>query len=294
MAVSPYFNHYPANDTKNNEYRLLENVISESISIMGTNCYYIPRESWDSGDMIFGEYAQSAFHKAILIDAYIANVEGFEGQSDFFSKFGLEIRETSNFVVSRHTFRRLVPSTLRQRPQEGDLVYIPVFHRLFEIKFIEEELMFFSQGNRNPYVYEMRCELFRYSEEEIATGVPDVDQVASDNAYVIQLRLNTNGSGNYSVGDLVYQSPDGTYANNTAHATMKQWFKANGTMFVYNVTGGFGNGTLYANSSNARYNVTTTDTRSDFNGYNIFDNEELKTDQDLILDLSEINPFGTP
>ena len=134
----------------------MEDVIVESIEIMGHGVYYIPRESFDQGDMIFGEYSKSFFKKAYMIEAYLANVEGFEGDGDFFSKFGLEIRDSSNFIISRRSFTRNLPTTMRHRPQEGDLIYVPVMHRIFEIKFIEKKLMFYSLGNREPYIYEMQ------------------------------------------------------------------------------------------------------------------------------------------
>lgn len=296
MPVNPYFNNFPSEERITGESLLMESIIAESIQMMGHNVYYIPRESLDTMDYIFGESTKVKFKHAYQIEAYIANVEGFEGDNDFFSKFGLEVRETSNFVLSRRSFRRIIPSTLRARPQEGDLVYIPLMHRMFEIKFIEEELMFFSLGKRNPYIYEMRCELFRYSEEEIDTGVEDIDDVAEENAYTIRLQLDkTTGSGKYIDNQTVFQSPDGTWANNTAHATVKEWYASNGSLFVYNVAGQFrGNANLYSNTSTTIYKIQTMDERTDFNQYDMQDNEYFDNDTTLILDLSELNPFGTP
>ena len=140
MPVSGYFNNFPGQNRLLNEHRLMEDVIVESIQIMGHNVYYIPRESFDDMDIILGESTKVRFNRAYLIEAYIANVEGFEGDGDFFSKFGLEIRDNSNFVISRRSFEKIVPSTLRTRPQEGDLVWVPVMHRMFEVKFIEKKI----------------------------------------------------------------------------------------------------------------------------------------------------------
>jgi hypothetical protein len=277
----------------------MEDVIVESIEIMGHNVYYIPRESFDNGDMIFGEYAKSKFEKAYMIEAYLANVEGFEGDGDFFSKFGLEIRDTSNFVISRRSFVRHLPTTMRTRPQEGDLIYVPLMHRMFEVKFIEKKLMFFSLGNREPYIYEMRCELFRFSEDEIATGVDEIDMVAEQNSYTRKLNLALTGINNYQEGEIVYQSADGTWANSFAHASMSEWYKANGTMFIYNIAGDLSANTptnnLYGNTSGAVYTVNSIDDeRSDYVSFDIFNNQDLDTGANLILDLSEINPFGNP
>jgi hypothetical protein len=274
----------------------MEDVIVESIEIMGHQVYYIPRESFDNGDMIFGEYSKSKFEKAYSIEAYIANVEGFEGDGDFFSKFGLEIRDTSNFVISRRAFTRGLPSVLRERPQEGDLIYIPLMHRLFEIKFLEKKLMFYALGNREPYIYEIRCELFRYSQEAIDTGVDEIDQIEEDNAYTMRLNLNTSGLGNFKDGEVVYQSSTGRWSEQLAHATVGEWYKANGTMFIYGITGSFAaNTTLYGNTSLAQYTVNSiADEKNDYVKFDIFDNEDFDTGADLILDLSETNPFGTP
>ena len=299
MAVSGYFNNFPGQARINNEHLLMEDIIVESIQMMGHNVYFIPRESLDNMDMIFGESTKVKFNRAYLIEAYLANVEGFEGDNDFFSKFGLEIRDTSNFVISRRSFARYVPSTLRQRPQEGDLVYVPVLHRMFEIKFIEEELMFFSLGKRNPYVYEMRCEQFRYSQEEIDTGVGEIDEVAEENAYTIKITLNTNGTGSFIDGETIYQSPDGTWANNSASGRIKEWYAANGMMLLYDVEGSFSaNANVYSNTTGAVYKTIVSSSGvnivKDFNEYDISDNEDFKEGATLILDLSEINPFGVP
>jgi Virus neck protein len=298
MALNRYFNNFPGQNRLNNEHRLMEDVIVESIEIMGHQVYYIPRDSFDDGDMIFGEYSKSKFNRAYNMEAYLANVEGFEGDGDFFSKFGLEIRDTSNFVISRRAFVKGLPSSLRHRPQEGDLIYVPLMHRLFEIKFIEKKLMFYSLGNREPYIYEMRCELFRFSEEAIDTGVQEIDMIEQENAYTYRINLSTQGFGNFFDNEVVYQSPDGTWANNTASAEIKDWYKANGAMFIVSINGQFssnGANTLYGNTSDAQFSVVSIgDEKSDYVSFDIFDNKDFDTGADLILDLSETNPFGTP
>ena len=297
MAINRYFNNFPGKNHYNNEHRLMEDVIVESIEIMGHEVYYIPRESFDEGDMIFGEYAKSKFNRAYNLEVYIANVEGFEGDGDFFSKFGLEIRDTSNFILSRRSFVRHLPSVLRERPQEGDLIYVPLMRRMFEIKFIEKKLMFFSLGNKEPYIYEMRCELFRFSEDEIATGVNEIDNIAAESSYTEGLILGESHTLEKFVdGEIIYQSADGTWANNTAHATIKEYYGANGALFVYDITGQFlANSNVFGNSSNAVYTINTVmDEKNDFVKFDIFDNKDFDTEADLVLDLSEVNPFGTP
>lgn len=292
MATNPYFSS-PIDQRIDNENLLVEDLIVEAIQLTGQNVYYIPRESFDEGDMIYGEYSKSKFNKAYLIEAYISPADNFEGQHDFFSKFGLEIRDTSNFLLSRRSFSRFIPSSMRSRPQEGDLVYAPTFRRMFEIKFVEEEKLHFTLGKRNPYVYELRCELFRYSQEPIDTGVQEVDDVSAENSYTIKLVLDTTGTGTMTPEDIVYQSTDGTYANVTSQGTIKEWFSANGTLFVHTINGNFVvNSNVYSVTTNASYRLISKDEKGDYVTYDLFDNLGFDTETELVVDLTETNPFG--
>jgi len=272
----------------------MEDVIVESIQIMGHNIYYIPRESFDEGDMVFGEYSKSAFNKAYTIEAYLSNVTGHEGQGDFFSKFGLEIRDTDTFVLSRRSFLKTLPGSIRQRPQDGDLLYVPVLHKMYEIKFVEQELMFHSIGKRLPFVYELRCEAFRSSQEPINTGVEEIDQVALDNNYTMSLILSGASDMDYFLAEQVFQSSNGNWNGAYAQATVKQWYASNNTLWLYNVAGNFrSSANVIGNTSQAIYNVSSID-RYDQSSYDLTDNENVYTDAGVILDLSETNPFGTP
>ena len=275
-----------------NEKRLLEDVIVESIQIMGHDCFYIPRDSYNGDDEIYGETINAKFTRAYTMEMYIANVEGYEGQGDFFSKFGLDIRDTSNFVIAARSFRKYVPSNIAWRPREGDLVYVPVMQKMFEIKFVEEELLFFSIGNRNPYIYELRCELFRFSDENINTGVEEVDVVAVENSYTIELDLGA-GTGDYNVGETVYQGAN--LSASIARAVITDYNPSTKKMNLIDIIGTFVTATqLVGALSNARYTVTTTDTLGDYAFYDQYDNKNLQTEGALFIDLSEINPFGMP
>lgn len=290
MAVSHYFNNYSGVAT--NEQRLMDDVIVESIKIMGHDCWYVPREGFNPTDPIYGENPQSKFERAYHMEMYLANVEGYEGDGDFFSKFGLEIRDTSNFVCSRRTFERYVPSSIAIRPREGDLIFVPVLQKLFEIKFVEEELMFFSLGNRQPYIYEMRCELFRYSQESINTGVDEIDHVEHTLGYAIELDMTT-GSGNYFQDERVYQGANLTYS--TASADVKSWDPSTKVLQLINIIGQFASNTsLRGNTSNASYTTGTIDTLGDYLDYDTYDNKHIQDEVADFLDLSENNPFGAP
>lgn len=277
---------------------LMEDLIVESIQMMGHDVYFIPREELDNVDMIFGESTKVRFNRAYLIEAYIANVEGFEGDGDFFSKFGLEIRDTSNFILSRRSFARYVPTTVRERPQEGDLVWVPLMHRMFEVKFIEKKLMFFSVGNRRPFVYEMRCEDYRYNNEAIHTGIEEIDDVERENTYTIKFNIEKEGfySQAFELDELVYQSSDRTLANATATGLVSKFDEDDGLLYVYETTGTFkASANVYGNTSGSIWLVTSKDDLSSNNSTYDFmsDADTFNADTTLILDLSEFNPFGT-
>lgn len=290
MATSHYFNNFSPGVV--NEQRLLEDLIVESIKIRGHDVYYIPRDSYNGIDEILGETINAKFTRAYAIEAYLANVEGYEGDGDFFSKFGLDIRDTSNFVISHKSFKRYVPSTIAEHPNEGDLIYVPVMKKLFEIKFVEEELLFFSLGKRNPYMYELRCELFRYSNENIQTGVEEVDEVEKDNSYAITLDV-TNGTGVFYDNEIVYQGANLAYAS--AQATVKEFDRGTNKLYLYNIKGNFNTATIIRGvTSNATFTVAVADTLDDSTYYDMSDNKQLQTDATEFMDLSEINPFGMP
>lgn len=290
MATSVYFNSFSPEVI--NEHLLLEDLIVESIQIMGHDIKYMPREVYDQTDDVLGESVNSKFTRAYTMEMYLANVEGYEGDGDFFSKFGLEIRDTSNFVVSRRAFEKYVPSTIARRPREGDLLYVPLLGKIFEIKFVEEELQFFSLGKRSPYMYELRCEVFRSSNEDISTGQGEIDEKEFMTSYTVAVQLST-GSGNYNKNELVYQGPN--LIDATAIGEVKLWNNSNNSIQLINVRGEFTEGAnLIGTSSNTRYIVAGYDELADAATYDDSDNRIIQTEANTFIDLSEINPFGVP
>ena len=105
---------------------------------------------------------------------YIKNFDGFEGEGDFLSKFGLEIRDEMTLTIARRTFELDVASyTANDRPLEGDLIYFPLNKKMFEVKFVEHEPVFYQMGALQ--MYDLRCEMFEYSQETFTTGVAEID-----------------------------------------------------------------------------------------------------------------------
>ena len=133
MATSTYFNHY------NNitEQRLLEDLVIESIKLYGHDVYYIPRTSVNE-DLVLGEDILEKFSTSYFVEMYLNNVEGMEGEGEFLSRFGLEIRDEATFVISQRRFQEVTQGTIN-RPLEGDLIYFPLTTGLFQIKFVDDE-----------------------------------------------------------------------------------------------------------------------------------------------------------
>lgn len=186
------------------EQTFIENLIVESIEIYGQDIYYIPRTRIKTDDVL-NEIQASSFNSAYSCRAYVNNVEGWEGQGELLSKFGIRIEDKTTFVISRKKFTEKVDDNaalaVEGRPNEGDLIWFPATKHLFEIKFVEAERPFYQLGK--GYVWEMQCELFEYSDESIDTGVADIDAIETSFANSIKLVMDPGGSGNFSVGETV-------------------------------------------------------------------------------------------
>jgi hypothetical protein len=144
----------------------------------GHDLYYLPRTRIED-DSIYGEESYSEFNSQYFVEMYIKNVEGFAGQGDFLSKFNLEIRDQVTFTVARRTFSEEVGTyTSFVRPREGDLIYFPLNNKIFEIKFVEHESIFYQLGALQTF--DLTCELFEYNNEVFNTGIPLVDEKQKD------------------------------------------------------------------------------------------------------------------
>jgi len=278
MATNVYFNNF----NYGREQDLVEDLTIEAIKIYGHNVKYMPRTKVNV-DHLFGEDDLSKFDEAIDVEMYIKNVEGFEGEGDLLSRFGLEIRDQITFTVARKRFDQAItsPKMLTEvgynlifedgstktpsrqyltgtkdtdsfmlegddylntinRPQEGDLIYFPMVGKIFEIKFVEHEQIFYQTGRLQTY--DVRCELFEYSSERLDTGNTAIDTIETT----------------YSLDTLGYQF---TLEDGTGVAQLED------------------GGTLLQ-----EYTIETTDRSAN--------NQFFQTQADNILDFSEVNPFG--
>lgn len=171
MPRNVYFSH-----GAKSEQNLFEDLIIEAMRIYGHDVYYIPRKIVDL-DRILNEDIVSKFEKSFKIEMYVESVDGFEGDGDLISKFGLEIRDQVTLVVARRRWNSLVGrfgyTSDSVRPREGDLIFFPMTNSLFEIKFVEDMMPFFQLGNTPTF--KLICELFEYSGQSITTGVDQID-----------------------------------------------------------------------------------------------------------------------
>ncbi len=171
MATNFFFNNFQASQ----EQLLLENLIIESIKIYGHDIYYIPRKL-NNYDDVYGADDQSSYEVAYPIEMYIKSIDGFSGDQEFLSKFGVEIRNQVVFSVARRIFNDEVGEyTTQVRPNEGDLIWFPLNQRAFQIKYVNKYEMFYQLGALQTW--EMTCEVFEYSGELINTGIPEIDAI---------------------------------------------------------------------------------------------------------------------
>ena len=272
MPTNSYFTHGTSG-----EQNLVEELVIEQIKMFGQDVYYIPRVIVDE-DPAFGEDSLSKFDDAYLIEAYLENVEGFGGDGDLFSKFGVRISDKVTFIISRTRFIQ------EGRPNEGDLIYFPLAQKLFQIQFVQYEQPFFQLGK--IHTWGLECELYEYSDEDFDTGVDAIDQVERNFATTITLNFATGGTGTYTVGE--------TIAGGTSNVTaeVKSWDATTRQLQIYNRSGIFTipetvtGQTSGAAHTTASYN-TLNNTNSEFD-----ENSFFETQGDSILDFSQGNPFG--
>jgi len=188
------------------EQNLYEDLIIESLKIFGQDVYYIPR-ALVSRDDILGEDRASKFDDAYLIEAYIENTDGFEGAGDLYQKFGLEIRDEATFIISRRQWNNLVGvwnnSVETNKPQEGDLIFLPMSNSFFEISFVEDEQPFYQLSNLP--VYKMQCSLFEYNDEDFDTGVDAIDVTQVQASYQVSMDITLTGGNHFTLGERVTQ-----------------------------------------------------------------------------------------
>ena len=234
------------------EQNLYEDLIIEQLRIYGQDCYYIPR-NMVSEDKVFGEDSLSKFEDAYMVEMYVDNVDGYEGEKELMSKFGLDIQDDATFTVARRRWEQFISVDnnllVSSRPNEGDLIYWPKGNKLFEITFVDHDDPFYQV--QNLPTYKLKCKTFEYASEVIDTGIAELDAIEDNNSLDMlshQLSLETaTGTGAIALENSV----DGAIASYIVLET---------------------------------YNIANIDENSQ--------NEDFEIADDTILDFSETNPFG--
>lgn len=248
MVTSVFFNQFNSRA----EQKLIEDLVTESIKIYGHDVYYIPRTVFNA-DEVLNEPGYYAFRDALQIEMYIKNVDSFEGDGQFLQKFGLEIRDQMTLVVSRKIFDQDVLQYANIiRPREGDLIYLPMLEQCYQIKFVDNDAIFYQMGSLQTF--EITCELFEYSNEIFNTGVDEIDGLY--NAYLSNLN---NRMGAF-------------YQNDIDHALTTE------------------DGLEMMTESQIIIMYDALNENSEFQAF--ADNNEIKIDSQNIIDFSEKSPFG--
>jgi len=287
------------------EQKLYEDIIIESLKIYGQDIYYLPRDIVNE-NTIFGDDVPSRFNSSYKIEMYIENTEGFDGEGDLFTRFGVEIRDEATFVVSRRRWSDAVGAYDNEitgdRPREGDLIYLPMTRKLFQINHVEHEQPFYQLSNLPTY--KMRCQLFEYNDEDLDTGISEIDAVERDHAYTYILTLD--GTSNViKIGETATQSLGGGI---TISGEVSKWSDSDQKLHVIHVgasdglyhefitgtnvtiSGDISRGLLGLNDSSFNVSAVTELNKIAENEQN----DAFSTVSTDFLDFTEDNPFGDP
>ena len=194
MALNPFFTQ----GTKN-EQNLVQDLINEQLKMYGVECYYLPRKYLTTNTVI-REVVQSKFDDAYPLEAYVNNYDVYQGNGTVLSKFGIEVQQDINLTISKDRFENYITPLIRNetgiklstRPKEGDLIWFPLDDRLYEIKFVEHAKPFYQL--KELYVYELQCEVFRYEDETVDTGIGSIDDETEELGYNQTLTLTGVGT----------------------------------------------------------------------------------------------------
>jgi hypothetical protein len=282
MSSNPYFNNiYNAS-----EKDLIDDLVVEAIQIKGIDVYYIPR-TLVKENTILGEDILESFETKFQIEIWVKTVDGFGGEGSFMKKFGLEIRDQAHLIMSQSRFNKVMGDDYL-RPREGDLIFFPITNSLWEIRYIDNEEIFYQLGQLT--VFDLTVERFEYTHQSFETGIPEIDDIEDSNVFVINLNMQGGSGIDYEVDETVYQGDSLSAA--TATGTVVSWTTTGDILRIKDITGTFANGEIvYGNTSGADAellsyddNEMPTDTGSD--------NEEIEDGSEDIDEWNSSDPFG--
>jgi hypothetical protein len=286
MSTNSYFRTFDAK----NEQELLHSLVTESIQIYGHDVSYIPRTLVNT-DTILGEDSISEYKDAHSVEMYIKSVDGFEGEGDLISKFGLEVRDQIVFSLARRAWERL---DLGSRPKEGDLIFFPLTSKLFQIMFVEHETPFYQNGALPTF--DLTCELFVYSDEKLDTGIDTIDVIEQKQSFVRTFELS-------SITGTFVEDETVTGGTSVITGEVARWDSTTSYLYLINMTGTFtlneiitgatslATGT-YSTKITTDQTTETLQTIDDATSDTVSSGKQFEIDADSIFDFSESNPFG--
>lgn len=207
MTVRTAFTHHSSSI----EQSLVTNLVAESIQIVGFDVNYLPRTQ-NNIDTLFEDAESESFTTSYTIEMYFGQdtINGFGGGGDIITRFGYEIQDTCQLVVSMSRFTAVVTAGDANilRPREGDLIYLPLSKQLYEITFAEDQIPFFQLGKN--YIWQLECSLFRYDQEDMNTGITNVDAIeTATDSYTQSDDIETGADG--GIVDFTESNPFGTF-----------------------------------------------------------------------------------
>ncbi len=295
-------NHYFSKGTQNEQF-LYEDLVIEALQIYGHDVVYLPRELVNKDDL-FGEDPLSKFDESYQIEMYMETVEGYEGEKELVSRFGLEIRDETTFVVARRRWDNVISISQNlitsMRPNEGDLIFMPNVNRIWGIAFVDIDDPFYQVDNLP--VYKMFCRTFEYSSERLDTGISVIDNIETT----------------YSTDQLTWQMIGEAAATVTYNENMASEDVSGGLLMQEDGTTGAGLGDNLTAEDEVGFDAVLLENSNAYDSYFIIAEEfELSTQDDTsdnkyiedqaadrgvvwdgdwegILDFTEKNPFGEP
>ena len=268
MALNPFFLQGSPG-----EQNLMQSLIDEQLKIYGVEVTYIPRKVVNRST-VFNDLERSKFDDNFLLEAYVETWDGYGGQGDIMTKFGMTLKDELTLNISRERFEDFIAPFMEAmpddeividtRPREGDLIFFPLGNRLFEVKFVEHEDPFYQLGKN--YVYKLQCELFEYEDDVIDTGIEEIDKKVEDLGHITDLPLvqsvstatataiigtgglqkiflNNDGSGYTSPPTITVSAPPGAGTTATAVGVLTSRMNATSLWKILITNAGAGYGT---------------------------------------------------
>jgi len=280
--------YFPQHGGVNTEQNLIQSLVDEQIRLFGSDVYYLPRKMIK--DIPLNDVLYSEFKTQYMIEMLLINVEGFgSAPSEFISKFGLRITDEITMVVSQNRWSQVFQefadiTTVDGRPNEGDLIYLPLTEDLYEIKFVEREAPFYQLGKN--YIYTLTAEIYELGNDEFETGIEEIDAIEEIFAPSITIAMDPAATTHYIQGETVTGGITGTTAE------VSFWDRDTHELTLINRNGNFTPGETITGSESGTVQDSVDVDNLSLENVQYADNKYIEETADDLLDFTERNPFG--